>query len=65
MQIEHRNVDFVKPDDDFAIKVIEPVREHDVVYKVAGGKLVVNPPKRIFQWNSSKFSKQGILSEFM
>ena len=34
MQIEHRNVDSVKPDDDFAIKVIEPVREHDVVYKI-------------------------------
>jgi hypothetical protein len=35
MQIEHENVDSVKPGDDFAMKVIEPVREHDVVYKVA------------------------------
>lgn len=35
MQIEHKNVDTVKPGDDFAMKVIEPVREHDVVYKVA------------------------------
>ena len=34
MQIEHKNVDSVKPGDDFAIKVIEPAREHDVVYKV-------------------------------
>lgn len=34
MQIEHKNVDLVKPGDDFAMKVIEPVREHDVVYKV-------------------------------
>ena len=34
IQIEHKNVDSVKPGDDFAIKVIEPAREHDVVYKV-------------------------------
>lgn len=34
LQIEHKNVDIVKPGDDFAMKVIEPVREHDVVYKV-------------------------------
>jgi putative protease len=34
LQIEHKNVDWVKPGDDFAIKVNEPVREHDVVYKV-------------------------------
>ncbi len=34
LQIEHKNVDSVKPGDDFAIKVIEPAREHDVVYKV-------------------------------
>ncbi|MCK5373829.1 MAG: U32 family peptidase C-terminal domain-containing protein [Alphaproteobacteria bacterium] len=37
MQIEHNNVDSVKPGDDFAIKVIEPVRDHDVVYKVTEG----------------------------
>ena len=35
MQIEHKNVDSVKPGDDFAMKVIEPVREQDEVYKVA------------------------------
>ena len=34
LQIEHKNVDSVKPGDDFAIKVIEQVRNHDVVYKV-------------------------------
>ena len=34
MQIEHKNVDTVKPGDDFAMKVIEPAREHDVVYKI-------------------------------
>ena len=34
IQIEHRNVASVKPGDDFALKVIEPVRDHDVVYKV-------------------------------
>jgi putative protease len=34
LQIEHKNVNSVKPGDDFAIKVIEPVREHDVVYRV-------------------------------
>jgi len=34
MQIEHKEVASVKPGDDFAMKVIEPVREHDVVYKV-------------------------------
>jgi putative protease len=34
LQIEYKNVDSVTPGDDFAMKVIEPVREHDVVYKV-------------------------------
>ena len=34
MQIEHKNVDSVKPGDDFAMKVVEPVRERDAVYKV-------------------------------
>jgi putative protease len=34
MQIEHKNVDSVKPGDDFALKVVEPTREHDIVYKV-------------------------------
>jgi putative protease len=34
LQIEHKSVTSVKPGDDFAIKVIEPVRDNDVVYKV-------------------------------
>ena len=34
LQIEHKNVDSVKPGDDFAIKIIEPARVHDVVYKL-------------------------------
>lgn len=34
MQIDHNNVDSVKKGDDFAMKVIEPVREHDVLYKI-------------------------------
>jgi hypothetical protein len=34
IQIEHKNVNSVKPGDDFAIKVIEPVRNKDIVYKV-------------------------------
>ena len=34
IQIEHKNVEAVKPGDDFAIKVIETAREHDVVYKL-------------------------------
>ena len=34
MQIEHKSVNSVKPGDDFAMKVIGPVRGHDVVYKV-------------------------------
>ena len=34
IQIEHKNVSSVKPGDDFAVKVIEPVREHDFVFKV-------------------------------
>jgi putative protease len=34
MQIEHKNVEAVKPGDDFAMKVIETAREHDVVYKL-------------------------------
>ena len=39
MQIEHKNVNLVKPGDDFAMKVIEPVRKHDIVYKIRGEKL--------------------------
>lgn len=34
MQIEHHGVVWVKPGDNVAIRVIEPVREHDVVYRI-------------------------------
>ncbi len=34
MEIEHHSVVWVRPGDDVAIKVIEPVREHDIVYRV-------------------------------
>jgi putative protease len=34
LQIGHAPVDQVGPDDDFGLKVVDHVREHDVVYKV-------------------------------
>jgi hypothetical protein len=34
LQVDHAPVTEVGPKDDFGLKVIEPVREHDVVYKV-------------------------------
>ncbi|NWG34128.1 MAG: hypothetical protein HXY42_06765 [Chloroflexi bacterium] len=34
IEVEHHPVVWVKPGDHAAIKVIEPVREHDVVYRV-------------------------------
>ena len=34
LQVEHAPVTEVGPNDDFGLQVIEPVREHDVVYKV-------------------------------
>lgn len=34
MQVNHHTVVWVKPGDEVAIKVNEPVREHDVVYRV-------------------------------
>ncbi|MBI1983135.1 MAG: hypothetical protein HYS61_02940, partial [Acidobacteria bacterium] len=34
LQVEHAPVMEVGPNDDFGLKVIEHVREHDVVYKV-------------------------------
>ena len=35
LQVEHAAVNEVGPNDDFGIKVLQPVREHDIVYKVA------------------------------
>lgn len=37
IEVEHHPVVWVKPGDDVAIKVTEPVREHDVVYRVVEG----------------------------
>jgi len=34
MEVEHRPVVIVNPGDDVAVKVIEPVRVHDVVFRV-------------------------------
>ncbi len=37
MEIEHHNVLVVRPGDDVALKVLEPVREHDKVFRVIEG----------------------------
>ncbi len=34
MEVEHHTVVWVKPGDDVALKVIEPVHEHDIVYRI-------------------------------
>ncbi len=34
MEVSHHRVVEVKPGDDVALKVIEPVRVHDVIYRV-------------------------------
>ena len=38
MEIEHRKVQSVRPGTEVAIKVAEPVRRGDIVYKVVGDK---------------------------
>jgi len=42
MQVNHQQVVWVKPGDDVALRVEEPVREHDVVYRVVEGTLEAN-----------------------
>lgn len=42
MQVNHHPVVWVKPGGDVAISVIEPVREHDLVYRVVDGSLEAN-----------------------
>ncbi|CAG1008858.1 hypothetical protein ANAEL_03728 [Anaerolineales bacterium] len=42
MQVNHQAVVWVKPGDDVALRVEEPVREHDVVYRVVEGTLEAN-----------------------
>lgn len=34
MQVDHHEVLWVKPGDDVALRVVAPVREHDIVYRV-------------------------------
>jgi len=34
MEVNHHSVVWVKPGEDVAIKVIEPVHEHDIVYRI-------------------------------
>ena len=42
MQVNHQPVVWVKPGDDVALRVEEPVREHDVVYRIVEGTLEAN-----------------------
>ena len=42
MQVNHQPVVWVKPGDDVALRVEEPVREHDIVYRVVEGTLEAN-----------------------
>lgn len=34
MEVEHHGILWVKPGDNVAVKVIQPVHEHDIVYRV-------------------------------
>ena len=34
MEVEHHAVVWVRPGDEVAIKVVGPVREHDIVYRI-------------------------------
>jgi translation elongation factor EF-1alpha len=43
IELEHHPVEWVKPGDDVAIRVNEPVREHDVVYRVMEETLERHP----------------------
>ncbi|MDD1696595.1 MAG: hypothetical protein LUQ54_06830 [Methanoregula sp.] len=43
LEIEHHPVVWVKPGDDVAIRVAEPVREHDIVYRVVEGAFEPHP----------------------
>ena len=43
MEVDHHNAVWVKPGDDVAIKVLEPVREHDIVYLVKEDSFAPHP----------------------
>ncbi len=34
LEVDHHSVEWVKPGDNVALKVIEPVHEHDVIYRI-------------------------------
>lgn len=34
MEVEHHSILWVKPGDNVAVKLIQPVHEHDIVYRV-------------------------------
>jgi len=43
MEVNHHSVEWVKPGDDVAIKVVEPVHEHDMVYLITEESLTPHP----------------------
>ncbi len=43
MEVEHHPVVWVKPGDHVAIKVNEPVHEHDKVFRVVESSLIAHP----------------------
>ena len=43
MEVDHHPVVWVKPGDHVAIKVIEPVHEHDKVYRIIEPELTHHP----------------------
>jgi hypothetical protein len=40
LEVDHHAVERVKPGDDVALKVIEPVHEHDAVYRITEDALL-------------------------
>ena len=43
MEVNHHNVEWVKPGEDVAIKVNQPVREHDIVYRIVEEAIEPHP----------------------
>lgn len=43
MEVNHHPVEWVKPGEDVAIKVVEPVHEHDKVYRIVEEALASHP----------------------
>lgn len=43
MEVNHHTVGWVKPGDDVALKVVEPVRVHDAVYRVVEEEFEPHP----------------------